>query len=88
MAKSFDLKKFQVQKPNANPVIEEQAVAAIHTPPPSVTQQAKTEKEGSTRITVETPNGLYLKLKTKAVGRKLTLRAYILELIEKEVADI
>jgi hypothetical protein len=85
MSKSFDLKKLSVNKA-VKPVkdLESKAVAQIHSTP-SVLQP---QKEDVVRISLDTPKSLYKILKGLAVDDSVSLKEYILTVMEKHVKEL
>lgn len=64
----------------ANPVVEKEKIVAKTTPKPPVQEKIKL-----VRLTIDTPEGMHKRLKIKSIERGISMRDYILKLIEKEL---
>ena len=83
-SKDLDTVKEKVEQihpeEETNPIQEVKPIVVKSTPKPVVIK-----KEKLVRMTIDTPESMHKKLKIKSVERGISLRDYILKLIEKEL---
>lgn len=84
MAKHIDLSglKKQPLKKKETPKIEE-VVSAIHKEAIPMDESSDLEKEPVKRITLDLPASLHTKLKMRAVQEQITIRSFVIDILEQ-----